>query len=132
MPESGMILPAMPDPNAEYVDVTTDGGVVTARITESNVEEQAASIILNTVRKAMNDPGLDLRAVVLDFGEVVFINSSGLAACIELRNAAAAKDARTIVYRPRNDVSDLFRLVKIDRLYSFAHDAKELDELVSG
>ena len=24
------------------------------------------------------------------------------------------------------------RLVKLDRLYSFAHDAKELDELVSG
>ena len=132
MPESGMIAPAVPDPNAEYVDVTTDDGVVTARITEASVEEQAASIILNTVRKAMNEPGLDLRAVVLDFGEVVFINSSGLAACIELRNAAAAKDARTIIYRPRNDVSDLFRLVKIDRLYSFAHDAKELDELVSG
>ena len=127
-----MIAPAVPDPNAEYVDVTTDGGVVTARITESNVEEQAASIILNTVRDAMNHPGLDLQAVVLDFGEVVFINSSGLAACIELRNAAAAQDARTIVYRPRNDVSDLFRLVKLDRLYSFAHDAKELDELVSG
>ncbi len=132
MPESVMIAPAVPDPNAEYVDVTTDDGVVTARITEASVEEQAASIILNTVRKAMNEPGLDLRAVVLDFGEVVFINSSGLAACIELRNAAAAKDARTIIYRPRNDVSDLFRLVKIDRLYSFAHDAKELDELVSG
>ena len=122
----------MPDPNAEYVDVTTDGGVVTARITESNVEEQAASIILNPVRKAMNDPGLDLHAVVLDFGEVVFINSSGLAACIELRNVAAAQDARTIVYRPKDGVSDLFRLVKVDRLDSFAHDAKELDELVSG
>ena len=121
----------MPDPHPEYVDVTTDSGVVTARITEPNVEEQAASIILNTVREAMNHPGLDLQAVVLDFGEVAFINSSGLAACIELRNAAAARDARTIVYRAKLGVTDLFRLVKVDRLYSFAHDAKELDELVS-
>ena len=121
----------MPDPNAEYVDVTTDGGVVTARITEANVEEEAASVILNTVRAAMELPGLDLQAVVLDFGEVVFINSSGLAACIELRNAAAAQDACTIVYRPRHDVSDLFRLVKVDRLYAFANDAQELDALVS-
>ncbi len=121
----------VPDPNSEYVDVTTDGGVVTARITEANVEEEAASIILSTVRAAMELPGLDLQAVVLDFGEVVFINSSGLAACIELRNAAAAQDARTIVYRPRHDVSDLFRLVKVDRLYAFANDAQELDALVS-
>ena len=121
----------VPDPNAEYVDVTTDGGVVTARITEANVEEEAATVILDTVRKAMELPGLDLQAVVLDFGEVVFINSSGLAACIELRNAAAAHDARTIVYRPRHDVSDLFRLVKVDRLYAFANDAQELDALVS-
>ena len=122
----------MPDPDTEYVNVTTDGGIVTARITEASVEEQAATSILNTVRAAMDVPGLDLQAVVLDFGEVVFINSSGLAACIELRNTAAAKNARTIIYRPRNDVSDLFRLVKVDRLYAFAQDAKELDELVSG
>ncbi len=122
----------MTDPTAEYVDVTTDGGVVTARITEANVEEEAASIILNTVREAMNHPGLDLQAVVLDFGEVTFINSSGLAACIELRNAAAAQDARTIVYRARLGVSDLFRLVKVDRLYLFANDQQELDKLVSG
>lgn len=127
-----MISPPMPDPHAEYVDVTTDRGVVTARITEPNVEEQAASIILNTVREAMNHPGLDLQAVVLDFGEVTFINSSGLAACIELRNAAAAQDARTIVYRARLGVSDLFRLVKVDRLYLFANDQQELDKLVSG
>ncbi len=122
----------MPGPHTEYVDVTTDSGVVTARITEPNIEEQAASIILSTVRKAMNHPGLDLQAVVLDFGEVTFINSSGLAACIELRNAAAAQDARTIVYRATDGVSDLFRLVKVDRLYEFAHDAQELDKLVSG
>ncbi len=122
----------MPDPHTESVDVTTDRGVVTARITEPNVEEQAASIILNTVREAMNHPGLDLQAVVLDFGEVTFINSSGLAACIELRNAAAAQDARTIVYRARLGVSDLFRLVKVDRLYLFANDQQELDKLVSG
>ena len=127
-----MISPPMPDPHAEYVDVTTDRGVVTARITEPSVEEQVASLILQTVREAMNHPGLDLQAVVLDFGEVTFINSSGLAACIELRNAAAAKDARTIVYRARRGVTDLFRLVKVDRLYLFADDAQELDKLVSG
>ncbi len=115
----------------EHVVVTIDGGVVTARISEQNVEEHEASMILKTVRAAIEQAGDELRAVVLDFGEVAFINSSGLAACIELRNGAAAHDARTILYRPKDDVSDLFRMVKIDRLYAFARDAEELRELVA-
>ena len=69
--------------------------------------------------------------MVLDFGAVTFINSSGLAACIEVHNSAAAQGARTILYRPRDNVSDLFRMVKVDRLYAFAHDAQELQKLVS-
>ncbi len=116
---------------SEYVDVTTDGGVITARICQPNVEEHEASIILDRLRAAMKQTGSDLQAVVLDFGEVTFINSSGLAACIEVRNGAAAQGARTILYRPREDVRNLFRMVKVDRLYAFAQDAKELQELVS-
>ncbi len=116
---------------SEYVDVTTDGGVITARICQPNVEEREASIILDRLRAAMEQTGSDLQAVVLDFGEVTFINSSGLAACIEVRNGAAAQGARTILYRPREDVSNLFRMVKVDRLYAFAHDAQELQKLVS-
>ncbi len=116
---------------SEYVDVTTDGGVITARICRPNVEEHEAAIILDRVRAAMKQSGSDLKAVVLDFGEVTFINSSGLAACIEVRNGAAEQGARTILYRPREDVSNLFRMVKVDRLYAFAHDAQELQQLVS-
>ncbi len=116
---------------SEYVDVTTEGGVITARICQPNVEEHEASIILERLRAAMEQTGSELQAVVLDFGEVTFINSSGLAACIEVRNGAAAQGARTILYRPREDVSNLFRMVKVDRLYAFAQDEKELQELVS-
>jgi len=54
------------------VDVTTDGGVITARICQPNVEEHEASVIL-----------------------------------------------------------DRLRMVKVDRLYAFANDAQELQELVS-
>ncbi len=116
---------------SEYVDVTTDGGVITARICNPNVEEHEALIILDRLRSAMEQTGSDLQAVVLDFGDVAFINSSGLAACIEVRNSAAAQGARTILYRPKDDISNVFRMVKVDRLYAFANDAQELQELVS-
>ena len=113
------------------MDVTIDGGVITARICNPNVEEREASIILDRLRSAMEQTGSDLQAVVLDFGDVAFINSSGLAACIEVRNSAAAQGARTILYRPKDDISNLFRMVKVDSLYAFAKDARELQELVS-
>ena len=121
----------MAESPGEYVDVTTDGGVITARICQPHVEEHEASIILDRLRAAMQQAGSDLHAVVLDFGNVTFINSSGLAACITVRNSAAEKGARTILYRPRDDISSLFRLVKADRLYAFARDARELQQLVS-
>ncbi len=121
----------MPDPLPDLVDVSSDGGVVTARIVSTTFEERQAMGILEAVKVAMDEAGDGLRYVVLDFGEVNFINSSGLAACIELRNGADAQGARTIVYRPKDEVNEVFRMVRVDRLYTFAHSAEELEKLVS-
>ena len=116
---------------SEHVKVTTDGGVITARICKPHVEEHEASIILDGLRTAMQQTGSDLQAVVIDFSAVAFINSSGLAAVIEVRNSAAEYGASTILYRMSDDVGNLFRIVKIDRLYAFAQNAQELEKLVS-
>ena len=123
--------PLMPDAAKEFVNVNRDGGVLTARITAANIEESEAVVLFNTVHAAIDQAGQDLQVMVLDLGEVTFINSSGLAACIRLRNDASEHGARAIVYRAREDVTDLFRLVQIDRLFAFACDAQELDNLVS-
>ena len=74
----------------------------------------------------MDQVGHGLTGVVLDFTEVDFINSSGLAACIELRNGASARGAKTVIYRPKDNMLELFRMVRVDRLYSFASNDDEL------
>ncbi len=121
----------MPDAAKECVDVIRDGAVLTARITVPDVEEPESVVFHNTVQAAIDEAGPDLEVLVLDLGEVTFINSSGLAACIKLRNGASKHGARTIVYRATKEVTDLFRLVQVDRLYAFADDAQELENLVS-
>ena len=121
----------MPQPTESLLDVSTDGGVVTARILADAVEEREATIILNAVKEAMKGAGKELSRIVLDFGEMTFINSSGLAACIELRNGAAERGIDTIIYRPTDDVHQLFKMVKIDRLYTFALDAEQLEALLA-
>jgi anti-anti-sigma factor len=112
-------------------EVTSAGGVVTARIRVDSLEEQPAAVILKQTRDAMAALGGGLRGVVLDLGGVSFINSSGLAACIEVRNFAAEHGARTVVYRPQEQVSLLFRMMRVDRLYTFAHSDEELRRAVT-
>jgi anti-anti-sigma factor len=116
---------------ADFVEISADGGVVTAKIVVPSVEERPANIILARTREAMEQIGDGLTNVVLDFGDVDFINSSGLAACIELRNGAAEKGARTILYQPRDDVLQVFAMVKVDRLFTTVHTADELTSLVT-
>ncbi|MHC4776234.1 MAG: STAS domain-containing protein [Planctomycetota bacterium] len=121
----------MPEPTADFVEISSDGGVVTAKITAPSVEERPANIILARTREAMEQLGEGLTNVVLDFGGVGFINSSGLAACIELRNGAAEKGARTILYQPTHAVLQVFTMVKVDRLFTTVHTAEELTGLVT-
>ncbi|MHC4079862.1 MAG: STAS domain-containing protein [Planctomycetota bacterium] len=116
---------------AEFVKISSDGGVVTAKIVAPSVEERPANMILEKTREAMELVGDGLTNVVLDFGDVDFINSSGLAACIELRNGAAEKGARTILYQPTNDVLQVFTMVKVDRLFTTVHTAEELTSLTA-
>ncbi len=108
------------------IDVTTEGAVITARLVGPSIEERQATEILDSAASAIAEAGDVLRHVVLDFEGVSFINSSGLAACIEVRNAASAQGATTIIYRPSKAVLQLFQMVKVDRLYTFARDADEL------
>lgn len=110
----------------EVVEVTVDDGVITAAISSASVEEVQVPVILDSVRRAMDRLGDDLQSVVLDFGEVGFINSSGLAACIEIRNGANEKGATTIIYRPRDEVVQVFRMVRVDRLYTIVSTPEEL------
>ncbi len=113
------------------VEVASAAGVVTARILVDSLEEQPAAEVLELTRQAMQAAGPALRRVVLDLGDVNFINSSGLAACIEVRNFAANHGAPTVVYRPRDQVSLLFKMVRVDRLYTFAHSAEDLRRAVT-
>lgn len=121
----------MPEPAAGVADVSTSGGIITVKITSHAIEEREAHAIMVPVKEAIAQTGDALRFVVLDLGEVNFINSSGLAACIELRSEADAVGARTIVYRPKDEVNQVFKMVRVDRLYVFAHSEDELDRLIS-
>ncbi|MHC4143025.1 MAG: STAS domain-containing protein [Planctomycetota bacterium] len=121
----------MPEPTDSIVEVTLDGGVVTARIVTSAVREAAVQAIRMRTQEAIDQAGGGLTDVVLDFGGVEFIDSSGLGCCFELRNAIAGRGARVILYQPSETVLQLFMVVGMEALFTIVHTADELQSVVA-
>ena len=108
-------------------EVTTREGVVLARLVGPGIEEHRGEAIVAAVRPAIEQAGDAMRFLVLDFAEVRFINSSGLASCIALRNELNDKGVVTIAYRLSDDLLAMFRNVKIAQLFQIAATPAELE-----
>ncbi len=113
------------------VDATTVNGVVTARIIGPTVEAHRGEAMVETVGRAVDEAAESVRALVLDFGNVTFINSSGIACCIELCNGLKAKGIRTIVYRPSDRVREIFRQLKLQKLFEYVETPGDLTAILA-
>ena len=93
---------------------------------------QREAIILNTeVGAIIANLGPRLRTLLLDLSDVQAMASFGLGVCIELRNAAHARNAQTVVFGLSDDLAALFRLMKVERLYRIAGSQKELSKALA-
>ncbi len=113
------------------VDATTVNGVVTARIIGPAVEEHRGKAIVETVGRVIDEAAESVRALVLDFGNVTFINSSGIACCIQLCNGLKAKGIRTIVYRPSDRLREIFRQLKFEKLFEYVETPGDLTAILA-
>ncbi len=120
-----------PGQQLRVADITTDAGTVTARIIGPVIEQNRAAAILDTVKKAIQEAGEALTGLVLDFEDVTFITSSGIGACIELRNGLTERDVKTIIYRPTPEVVDTLTKMRLDALYTIVHTAGDLEIAIS-
>ncbi len=118
-----------PSPALHAADVSVEGGVVTAKIIGPAVEEHRASALLDAVGQALDGAG-SVRALIFDFNDVSFINSSGLGAVIHLRNKAHAAGARAVAYLPNPSLVDIFKRSALDRSVEIVTTRKELAKLL--
>ena len=72
-----------------------------------------------------------VRALVLDFGNVTFINSSGIAGFIRLCNGLKEKGIRTIIYRPGANLGDIFREMTLDKMFEFVETPDDLKAVLA-
>jgi anti-anti-sigma factor len=102
------------------------GGVLMVRPAGPNLGQREAVILNAEITAILKQLGARLRLLLLDLTDVQAMASFGLGVCIELRNVAQTRHAPTVVYGLNNDLAALFRLMKVERLYTIVHSPKEL------
>ena len=93
------------------------GPTVAARESQI-ISSEAGAVITNASRP--------LRALVLDLTDVGMLASMGLGMCIELRNHAHQRKARTIICGMRDDIAQMFKMMKLERMFTIARNEQEL------
>jgi anti-anti-sigma factor len=103
-----------------FVTITCRGGVLSVRPVGPNLSEREAMIVTSEVTPMLQQLGKSLKGLVLDMADVKSMTSFGLGMCIELRNAAKSVGAQTVVSGMTPELCELFKMMKVDRLFTVA------------
>jgi anti-anti-sigma factor len=114
-----------------FIKLVYAGGVLVARLAGPSIGTREASIISRELSTAVDTAGDGLRTLVLDMRGVQMMASMGLGMCIDARNRARRSGATTVVYGLCPELAQLFRMMKVDRLYRIARNESELSRALA-
>ena len=117
------------DETKDYVELSHRGGHVVAKVVVPSVGQNEAPVIREQVVAAMASAARG-RALVLDFSQVSLITSIGLGTCVDLRNCAEKAGLRPVAYGMNRHLVDVFRMMRIERLFTILRTPQELDQLL--
>ena len=117
--------------NPQFVRVTVKGGILTARLVGPSVGQREAPIITEEVGAVMQRYGRAIRCVVVDLSDVTMLSSMGLGMCIDIRNRAVKLKAPAVLFGLQPDIAQLFKMMRIERLYKIAKNRDDLARLVA-
>lgn len=120
----------MPAPAPEYVEFTHPAGHLVARVVVPSIGQAEAPALREQVMAAILATRKG-RCFVLDLSQVSLMSSVGLGTCVDLRNNAEKAGLRPVVFGMNRHLADLFRLMRVDRLFTILKTPHELDSLVA-
>lgn len=108
-----------------FAHLSTRDGVVHARLVGPNVGEREIGVVVNLIQEALDAAGTP-KALVLDFRDVSFLNSSGIGGCVDAFNRAKKRGAPTILHALRPEIAMVVKATRLDKLFRIADDEKRL------
>jgi anti-anti-sigma factor len=119
-----------------FAELDSRGGVITVRLIGPSIGQREVPIITDIVGPAIDKAPLGFRWLVLDLSQITFMNSMALGMCIDFRNRAAKAGAaggggKAALVGLNQQLLDLFRMVKFDRLFTIVKDRDELAKVTA-
>jgi anti-anti-sigma regulatory factor len=102
-----------------------------ARVVCPSIGQREAPIISSEVTEALAAANMPKgSSFVLEFSGVTMLSSMGLGMCVDLRNRAEAAKMKPYMTGTSRSLLDLFRMMRIDRLYTVIHGRDELGNIL--
>jgi anti-anti-sigma factor len=120
--------PGRDEQSSLHATVSFKAGVMTLAPSGPRLGEREATAISADLRPHMARHMKRLRVIVLNLTEVTMMTSFGLGMCVEIRNTASTLGVRTIVAGLRPELDEMFRMMRVDRLFTITHGAEELSK----
>jgi anti-anti-sigma factor len=114
-----------------FAEIDAKVSVITVKLVGPAIGQREAPIISDLVVPALNAAPAGFRWLVLDLSQITFMNSMALGMCIDFRNRANKAGGKTILYGMNDQMTALFKMVKVDRLYTLVKDAAQLAKVTA-
>ena len=108
-----------------FAQIQSKDGVLSIRLVGPSIGQREVPIIAEQVIAAIAQNPKGIRWLALDFTDVTFINSMGLGMCIDFRNRVSKSGAKAALVGMNQQLLDLFKMVKVDRLFAIPKDAND-------
>ncbi|MCE2881500.1 MAG: STAS domain-containing protein [Planctomycetaceae bacterium] len=116
---------------AQYVAIERYPKGLYARITCPTIGQREAPVISAEIAEAIASSNLPKgSSLVIDMSAVTMLTSMGLGMCVDLRNRANTAKFRPYLTGASRSLLDLFRMMKIDRLYTVVFRREELGQIL--
>ena len=114
---------------AQYVSISWKPSGMVARVIAPSIGQREAPIVETEILDALNEASKSIKWLVIDLSAVSVLSSMGLGMCVELRRYAKERKMRTALFGLNGHLMDLFRMMKVDRLYKNLHSKDDLTKL---
>lgn len=105
-----------------FASTTFKDGVLAVKLAGPSIGQREVPIISDQVVTAIMQFAGGIRWIVLDMSDVTFINSMGLGMCIDFRNRIAKSGGKAALLGMEPQLLELFKMVKVDRLFTILKD----------
>lgn len=114
----------------KLVSIKTSNGHLIIELHSASIGQQEAPKIVEEVSAALAQHPGQGHYFVLDLSAVGMLASMGLGMCVDLRNRAADRGFRPILFGLNQYLDDLMRMMRVERLFNIAANRAELERLI--